>query len=64
MIVLKLKHFKYRIHSLYNMFDYNKDKQSYLVTKVILMAAVNPSTTTTIIYIPVKNLPDTKDIQG
>ena len=45
------------------MFDYNEDKRNYLVPKVISMAAVIPSTTATI-HTPVKNLHDTKDLQG
>ena len=44
------------------MFDYNEHKRSYLVTKVIFMAAVNPSTTTTI-HTLVENLHDTKNLQ-
>ena len=45
-VALKLKLFRCRLHSLCNMFDYNEDKRSYCVIKVISMAAVNPSTTT------------------
>ena len=44
------------------MSDYNEDKRSYLVTKVIFMAAVISSTTTTI-HTPGKNLHGTLDLQ-
>ena len=44
------------------MFDYNEDKRGYLVTKMIFMAAVNSSTTTTT-HIPAENLHDPKDLQ-
>ena len=43
------------------MFDYNEDKRRYRVTEVIFMAAVNPSTATTI-HTPAANLHDTKDL--
>ena len=39
------------------MFDHDEDKRSYHVTKVIFMAAENPSTTT--IHTPVENFHET-----
>ena len=62
MVVLKLKHFRYRLHSLPYMFDYTKDKQSYCIIKVIFIAVVNPSTTT--IHRPGENLHLTKKSQS
>ena len=61
-VALKLKLFRCRLHSLCNMFDYNEDKRSYLVTKVIFMAAENPSITS--IHTPMENFHETKDLPG
>lgn len=54
----KLKHSRCRLHSLFYMLEYIKDKQSWEVTNVISMAVVNPSTTT--IHRPAQNLHETK----
>ena len=43
------------------MFDYNEDKGSYLVTKMIFVAA---STTNTTTYIPAENMHDAEDLKG
>ena len=60
--MLKLKHFRYRLHSLPYMSDYTKDKQSYCIIKVIFIAVVNPSNTT--IHRPGENLHLTKKSQS
>ena len=46
MVVLNLKPFRYRWHSLFDILDYIEDKWSHRVTKVIFIALVNPSTAT------------------
>ena len=60
--MLKLKYFRYKLHSLLYMFNYFKDKQSYCIIKVIFIAVVNPSTTT--IHRPGENLHLTKKSQS
>ena len=62
MVVLKLKYFRYKLHSLLYMFNYFKDKQSYCTIKVIFIAVVNPSTTT--IHRPGENSHLTKKSQS
>ena len=62
MVVLKLKYFRYRLHSLLYMFNYIKDKQSYCIIKVIFIAVVNLSTTT--IHRPEENSHLTKKSQS
>ena len=62
MVVLKLKYFRYKLHSLLYMFNYFKDKQSYCIIKVIFIAVVNPSTTT--IHRPGENSHLTKKSQS
>ena len=46
MVVLNLKPFRYRWHSLFDILDHIEDKWSHRVTKVIFIALVNPSTAT------------------